>query len=515
MQNEYYFENSNMERENEEKVVDHWDAIYTLLRKWPLLLAGMLCGAVLLGAYSVRQSRRAAAAAKPVSIEERVESARAGIGETGAAEVEGLFMQYQEYRMLQSLLRNQQSDYLRDLERVNNSYMKTIKYLCSSEDAGPAGIFELQTVLSEDVCTEIGKITEGDGKITEVENNEIDTAAISSNRVLLSVDQNYKLAVSSQEILPTRYILTLRIIGDDKSQCDQIQTVIERKMEELRQAYVDAGGRFEMAPFASEYAQSAADLVKDTIVTLSGQLKNVTDNLNSLQLNNIDKLDDNSKAYFELLKEQDRAAAGKAEEGTGTNAKANASLMSLISKKLVVVGALAGIFLMVLVMLLQYILTRELQSKASFVSLCGSPLTAAVYKKGPSSTGLRMKLYSLFHAADELTRGKAAAIAQDMGIELEKKKAGSLYLLLSDNTEELTGFAKTLSDDMHSQHPNLTVFCGNPLNDQEQMKKLSDADAAVLLVELKKARGENVVQQLQMCGRYQVPVMGSVTLEVV
>ena len=228
MQNEYYFEYSNMERENEEKVVDHWDAIYTLFRKWPLLLAGMLCGAVLLGAYSVRQSRRAAAAEKPVSIEERIESAREGLGEAGASEVEGLFIQYQEYRMLQSLLRNQQSDYLRDLERVNNSYMKTLKYLCSSEDAGPAGIFELQTVLSEDVCEEIGRITEG-------ESNEIDTAAVSRNRVLLTADQNYKLAVSSQEILPSRYILTLRIIGDDKSQCDRIQAVIEKKMEELRQ----------------------------------------------------------------------------------------------------------------------------------------------------------------------------------------------------------------------------------------------------------------------------------------
>ena len=102
-----------------------------------------------------------------------------------------------------------------------------------------------------------------------------------------------------------------------------------------------------------------------------------------------------------------------------------------------------------------------------------------------------------------------------MGIELEKKNAGSLYLLLSDNTEELSGFAKALSDDMHSQHPNLKVNCGDPLNDQEQMKALSGSDAAVLLVGLKTAAREEVARQLQMCGRYQVPVMGSVTFEVV
>ena len=126
-----------------------------------------------------------------------------------------------------------------------------------------------------------------------------------------------------------------------------------------------------------------------------------------------------------------------------------------------------------------------------------------------------MKLYRLLHTEDELTRGKTAAIAQDMGIEMDKKNAGSLYLLLSDNSEELSSFAKALSDDMHSGHPNLKVVSGYPLNDQEQMKTLSEADAAVIMVGLKKARREDVVRQLQMCGRYQVPVMGSVTLEVV
>ena len=68
---------------------------------------------------------------------------------------------------------------------------------------------------------------------------------------------------------------------------------------------------------------------------------------------------------------------------------------------------------------------------------------------------------------------------------------------------------------MNSQHPSLKVICGDPLNDQEQMKTLSGSDAAVLLVGLKKARREDVVRQLQMCGRYQVPLMGFVTLEVV
>ena len=288
-------------------------------------------------------------------------------------------------------------------------------------------------------------------------------------------------------------------------------------MTRLQQAYVDVGGTLEVTPFATEYANTAADLMKDYINSLSGQMRSVTDSLYVFQQNTIDKLDDDAKAYYELLKEQGRIMAEA--EVTGADAQANASqkisLKSLISKKLVAVGALAGIFLVGLIIVLQYILTRAVQSKDSFAALCGSPLTAAVYKKRQSSTGLRLKLYKLFHTADELTRGKTAAIAQDMGIEMEKKNAGSLYLLLSDNTEELGSFAKALRDDMHSQHPNLKVICGDPLNDREQMKTLSGADAAVLLVELKKAEREDVIRQLQMCGRYQVPVMGSVTLEVV
>ena len=510
MQNESHFENNNLRGNNEEIVVDCWDILYTLFSKWPLLLAGMLCGAVLLGAFGVMRARRASDSEKPVSIEEQIENARGALGEARASEIEGLYTQYQEYMTLQSLLRNQQTGYLKDLDKINNSYVKTLKFLCTSEESSPLDIYGLQTVLSEDVCLEIGKVIAGETDAKEA-------VALSRNRVLISVDQDYKLAVSSEEILPTRYIMTISIIGDDKKQCDQIHEIIERKMTRLQQAYVDAGGTLEVTPFATEYANTAADLMKDYINTLSEQMRSVTDSLYVFQQNTIDKLDDDAKAYYELLKEQGRIMAEA--EVTGADAQANASqkvsLKSLISKKLVAVGALAGIFLVGLIIVLQYILTRAVQSKDSFAALCGSPLTAAVYKKRQSSTGLLLKLYKLFHTADELTRGKTAAIAQDMGIEMEKKNAGSLYLLLSDNTEELGSFAKALRDDMHSQHPNLKVICGDPLNDREQMKTLSGADAAVLLVELKKAGREDVIRQLQMCGRYQVPVMGSVTLEVV
>ena len=95
---------------------------------------------------------------------------------------------------MQSLLRNQQTGYLRDLDKINNSYVKTLKFLCTSEESSPLDIYGLQTVLSEDVCLEIGKVIAGETDAKEA-------VALSRNRVLISVDQDYKLAVSSEEIL--------------------------------------------------------------------------------------------------------------------------------------------------------------------------------------------------------------------------------------------------------------------------------------------------------------------------
>ena len=302
MQNESHFENNNLRGNNEEIVVDCWDILYTLFSKWPLLLAGMLCGAVLLGAFGVMRARRASDSEKPVSIEEQIENVRGALGEARASEIEGLYTQYQEYMTLQSLLRNQQTGYLKDLDKINNSYVKTLKFLCTSEESSPLDIYGLQTVLSEDVCLEIGKVIAGETDAKEA-------VALSRNRVLISVDQDYKLAVSSEEILPTRYIMTISIIGDDKKQCDQIHEIIERKMTRLQQAYVDAGGTLEVTPFATEYANTAADLMKDYINTLSEQMRSVTDSLYVFQQNTIDKLDDDAKAYYELLKEQGRIMA--------------------------------------------------------------------------------------------------------------------------------------------------------------------------------------------------------------
>ena len=79
MQNKSQFESS-MRENNEEIVVDCWDLIYTAIRKWPVLLAGMLCGAVLLGAFGVMRARRASDSEKPVSIEDQIENARGALG---------------------------------------------------------------------------------------------------------------------------------------------------------------------------------------------------------------------------------------------------------------------------------------------------------------------------------------------------------------------------------------------------------------------------------------------------
>ena len=513
MQNEYNYGNTNMMDTSEEIVVDIRDALYSLLRRWPALLVGLLCGALFLGVFSIWRGRNAASGEQAVAIEDRVEAARGELGNARASEIEGMYTQYQEYTMLQNLLRDQYVEFMRDIERVDQSYVKTLKFLCSGEDAGPTGIFEPQTVLGEEECREIGKI------IAE-ENDTKKATILTRNRVIFQVDNNNKLAVSAEEILPVRYILTVRIIGEYKGQCDLIQTVVERKMMKLQQAYTDAGGVLEMTLFASEYTNDVATAMKDTVNTLSGQLRSVTDNIYYFQTNIIDKLDDSAKAYYELLKEQGQAApeAGKqevAEEEQPVTSQPH-SWMSYLSKKYVLIGALAGVFLSALCILMHYIMTHAIQSKECFDSLYGIPHRDSVYKKNDShASSLRMKLYRLFHMADELTPAKSAAMAQDMAIELEKTGRKSLYILLSEASDGLNSLAQTLISDMHTQNPEVSVRVGDPLNDPEQMTVLAESESAMLLVGLKKTKREAAAQQLQMCSRYQVPVIGAVTLEVV
>lgn len=497
---------------SEDIVVDMRDVLYSMLRRWPLLLAGLLCGAVLLGAFGVWRGRNAVSSVQPAAVEDRVEAARKGLTPAQAEAVEGMYTQYREYSMLQTLLRDQYVEYMLDMDRVDASYLKTIKFLLTGDNVNPTGIFEVASVLGEEECLEIGKILAGETDLKTC-------MRLCRNRVVIYSDSSNKMNVSEKSELPIRFVLTLKIIGEYKGQCDQIQAVLERKMLKLQQDYTEAGGILDVQQFSSDYSNDVASYMKDTVATFSTQLRQVTDNLNYFQTNTIDKLDNDSKAYYELLKEQGQALKNEKAEDEGEKAEVREekprSWRSYLNKKYLVLGALAGLILAVLLALLQYILSHVLQSRESFEAMYGIPLRGALFMKGPRASGLRMALYRLFHTSDEWTEQKAAAMAQDLGIEMEKKGAGSLYLLLSESSEELRGLAEEMKKDLQDLHPQLDVSAGDPLEDQEQMRRLSGADAAVILVGIRKTRRETVVRQLQMCGRYGVPETGAVSLEVV
>lgn len=501
----------------DEVIVSIPDFLLSAFRHWKLLLAGMLIGAVLLG-FAGPFLRSGAAETENVSeseteaLKKQVENARGALSESVAAEIEGLYLQYQEYATLQNMLRDQFVDFMRDEETANASWSKITKYLCTGEDIGPNAVFG-STVLGIAEYNEIAMIVNG-GEIPE------DPTRLVRNRVSVNTDNGNKMAVSDSEILPIHYVVTVRSIGNDKEQCDQIQEVVQKKLYKLTQQFVAAGGVLTIEPFTYEYSNDVATLMTNTIADINSQMKSITDAIYNLEQNAVGKKGDEAIAYYNLLKEQGALASELAEEeiideeaAQPVQTESESGKISF-SRTFALLGAFLGLFIGLFWLFLRYIGSPVLKTKGELSVSYGIPVLNAGLVMKHAGSALYVRMHRWVDDTELASEEQTGIIARDLGISLEKADRHSLYFLLTEPSEELKKKAEDAINRIREFQPGVQLSCGNPLTNQEAMQALSESDMAVIFAQMKKTSRPSLERQLLMCARYQVPVAGAVTLEV-
>ena len=470
------------------------DFFLEIIKKWPALLASMLVGALLLGAYGGFASSNAG----EITLEEKIEASRSSLTEGKAAEIEGLYKQYQEYISLRRLLQDQYAEFMTDLETVGSSYVKVSKYLCESKEVSPLRLLDGVT-LGEN---EYKKIAEICGEKDYLKNG-------GRNRVFFGIDSNDKTAVNDEEILPVTYILGIRVIGDSPEQCDEIQKVVDEKINTILSSYTSAGGEMTIKRFATEYDNNIMNVIDSTMVSQSTQLKNLSDAIANLQNNTIDKMAVEEKEYFNLLKEQGFANDANEEEETGT---AGPSIKSFLNKKFILLGAFAGLFAACFVLLLKYVFNKTVKTEDEIVTQYHIPLLYSLMLKADHPSSLVRKLYSKITHRKIDFDNKADLIASDLLIQLKKQGADSLYLLVPSQNEKLLAETGKIAEKMNASDPQIHVYYGDPAKDAQQMERLAGADRALQVFMLKDTERDELKNQLLMCRRYEVPVMGVISV---
>ena len=470
-----------------ERTIRVYDLFLALCQRWRSLIICFVIGAIVLGGYGWWKSGGSDALTDETveSFVEKFDSGRKEVLEGYASEYTDSIEQIEK-----------QSDYnknsaLMQLDPFHLSVYEVKYYLSTGEEdtyvntaaLAQAYISQLQT---EYLGQKVTAVFEGDNGAIQKELYEspnliqIDTKDIASG------------------------ILTFRIYAQD--------VLLEADTAALKNQVQTAQGRVRKA-------------VGDHSLTLIGESSFVTADMDimKIQSENVKRVDDltyriesirkavtdsSEKQYLNFLIEKKLNPEAAPEP---------VSQSRHISKKYILVGALLGLILAAIVIVIKYIATNSVKTGREMEENFGLQILGwfdgkdSFYKK--RKTKLDKWLRSLRNKkADQVPYEEMVdLVATKIHIEAEKRETHQVCMILDGNVSGDTDFIEAVRQKI-GEEPKITVI-SNILQQSGELVGLSDKDGAVLIGQIGKSRFDDIRSICALCENYHVNVIGSIILD--
>ena len=535
--------------------IDFRDLLARLLDKWVIILVFLLIGAAVGSFLAIRHNR--GQQDRKVT-EADVEQARQALSKEEADHVEYLYHQYVSYSDYRNQLERYLSDSLyADDEFDNSIILNAVYYVDSSELMGAEKVLKL-LALDMDDCREIAQIlgiggsdasvvsaanVNAAGPVTDAEtkndsvsvasadddmlvkNSDTDASASSASSDFSSLDDVYRrvhvsgvtgvtdrvdVKLSTEQAmsrfqledrtgLQDEHMLQLWVIADTPEQAEQIREIaeasFERSLRELQK--IDPG--VEMTCLGEKYSTDVYAFFNERQTELAADLHDASYQVYRLRTEYIDEMEPAEKELFETLKAMDNEHF------------IYASSVSL--KKNLLIGAVIGLIVGALLVILQYLLSGRLKNVKELSERFQVEVPYVIYRK--------MKRFRLFGGLiRKLTRADLSDVAirqkmaaWDIAIKLDKSGCRSVSLLCDDVTSQETEMASALAEQLKEKNHDIEVMVCNPLTGTDELEAFSGMDAAILVTQIKKSQLNTLQKWSLLCERYEVPVAGAVALE--
>lgn len=482
-------------QEQDEVEIDLLDLLADLLLKWKKILAFLLIGAILGCGGALLKG---GGGAKPVT-EEALVAARELLASDKEVLVDQLFFQYVSYKEFQEEMRTYYSTFASsDVSLDNTVLMRSEYYIVST-------IKDLDTVFIKMAVTEadyqsmrdIAPDKEAGATIydrisfTTAYNEKPDN--VKNNTSNNTINNTIKLPVQEGE--ENAYLINVELYGRSEEQCRAMMAVIEkafrRETEELKVLdpeirLEDLGEQFDYN--IAEYVQNLRKKNLDRMTTSEGELNNLK--------NKVNQLEKEEKAYYDLLMQ-------RYDEAFAVEKKVS-------WKKWTVIGAALGVVVACCAVFFPYLMDGKIKSAGELEA--NGKLLNRVFVKGQKNLfgGWAARL---IHADDTDPTVKADMVATDVGIMMEKNGKNAVLLLRAAEDTEAAGFAEQVKARLLAKNDNLKVSIGNPMCSVDELEMAAQADMGVVFAEMKKSKRSVLREWRQICGRYKLPLAGSVAVQ--
>ena len=494
---------------NEEVQIDIVNLFHYILKKWRIVVIAMLVLGVVADLYYVKESSSNAAAVESQTIEEesietQIRNVKENLTEDEMQQVDRVYTMYaynedsyqENAEYLDSSLLMQLNP--EEIPTVLLSYQ--ISRNISEEEIRNIMTMYESTLLDETSCADIVDVIGKKYKNTAVKELVSITDNVNNNSVIL---QNVESGV-----------LNIRIYALEEKQCEKIADVIKKRMQAYTEQLQQVFGEFSVQNISEQYYLSSDS-------TVSTQKMNVVSAMNSAYsyMNNVTNVfTEDQLTYFNLLtKPLDESMNQEERDTAEQNVADTAVKMNYFSTKYVLVGVIAGAFLVALWYACVYIITQTVKDTDDLKVVTGLPIFGTVLSNGELDKRNKVDKWidSLF------SRGKKKEddavllerVCHEIELQAKKKEVKNILLTSSAGNEDIALIMDKVQQKLTELGVSAVKSDSIASDSIEALEQLQKADGVVFVEQLMKSSREDIRKETELCSRYQIAVLGNVVVD--
>ena len=493
---------------NEEVQIDIVNLFHYILKKWRIVVIAMLVLGVVADLYYVKESSSNAAAVESQTIEEesietQIRNVKENMTEDEMQQVDRVYTMYaynedsyqENAEYLDSSLLMQLNP--EEIPTVLLSYQ--ISRNISEEEIRNIMTMYESTLLDETSCADIVDVIGKKYKNTAVKELVSITDNVNNNSVIL---QNVESGA-----------LNIRIYALEEKQCEKIADVIKKRMQAYTEQLQQVFGEFSVQNISEQYYLSSDS-------TVSTQKMNVVSAMNSAYsyMNNVTNVfTEDQLTYFNLLtKPLDESMNQEERDTAEQNVADTAVKMNYFSTKYVLVGVIAGAFLVALWYACVYIITQTVKDTDDLKVVTGLPIFGTVLSNGELDKRNKVDKWidSLF------SRGKKKEddavllerVCHEIELQAKKKEVKNILVTSSADTEDIALIMDKVQQKLTELGVAVVKSDSIASDSIEALEQLQKADGVVFVEQLMKSSREDIRKETELCSRYQVEMLGNVAV---
>ena len=493
---------------NEEVQIDIVNLFHYILKKWRIVVIAMLVLGVVADLYYVKESSSNAAAVESQTIEEesietQIRNVKENMTEDEMQQVDRVYTMYaynedsyqENAEYLDSSLLMQLNP--EEIPTVLLSYQ--ISRNISEEEIRNIMTMYESTLLDETSCADIVDVIGKKYKNTAVKELVSITDNVNNNSVIL---QNVESGV-----------LNIRIYALEEKQCEKIADVIKKRMQAYTEQLQQVFGEFSVQNISEQYYLSSDS-------TVSTQKMNVVSAMNSAYsyMNNVTNVfTEDQLTYFNLLtKPLDESMNQEERDTAEQNVADTAVKMNYFSTKYVLVGVIAGAFLVALWYACVYTITQTVKDTDDLKVVTGLPIFGTVLSNGELDKRNKVDKWidSLF------SRGKKKEddavllerVCHEIELQAKKKEVKNILVTSSADTEDIALIMDKVQQKLTELGVAVVKSDSIASDSIEALEQLQKADGVVFVEQLMKSSREDIRKETELCSRYQVEMLGNVAV---